>query len=192
VRFLAVDESKRLVNACDEVFRQLVRGALFSGCWYAELAKVKVMDLDAANGSLRVDGKGRDTAVRHVSLTAEGEAFFKDLAAGRPGSELLFRRGEVGRTTRKDAANAAGWLKGDAKTPMWLACKAAGIEPMTFHGLRHTYASELVRRGVPLMMVAQQLGHRDTRMVEMHYGHLQLARRSRRGTGKAALGRPDP
>lgn len=27
-------------------------------------------------------------------------------------------------------------------------------------------------KGVPLFVVATQLGHRDTRMVERHYGHL--------------------
>jgi hypothetical protein len=27
-------------------------------------------------------------------------------------------------------------------------------------------------RGMPLMVVAQVLGHADTRMVEKHYGHL--------------------
>jgi hypothetical protein len=26
--------------------------------------------------------------------------------------------------------------------------------------------------GMPLMVVAKNLGHRDTRMVELHYGHL--------------------
>jgi hypothetical protein len=26
--------------------------------------------------------------------------------------------------------------------------------------------------GVPLLVIAKNLGHRDTRMVEMHYGHL--------------------
>lgn len=26
--------------------------------------------------------------------------------------------------------------------------------------------------GMPLMVVAKNLGHRDTRMVEQHYGHL--------------------
>jgi hypothetical protein len=27
-------------------------------------------------------------------------------------------------------------------------------------------------KGVPLFVVAAQLGHRDTRMIEHHYGHL--------------------
>lgn len=173
VRFLSVEDSQRLVNACaDPEFRRVVQGGLFTGCRYAELASAKVMDFDAANGSLRVDGKGRDSAVRNIFLTPEGETFFSGLVAGRAGSELLFTRTGVERTTRKDDKQAGGWLKGDSQTPMRLACKAAGIEPLTFHELRHTYASELVRRGVPLMMVAQQLGHKDTRMVEAHYGHL--------------------
>jgi hypothetical protein len=35
-----------------------------------------------------------------------------------------------------------------------------------------TWASQAVMNGVPLMVVAKNLGHRDTRMVERHYGHL--------------------
>ena len=38
--------------------------------------------------------------------------------------------------------------------------------------LRHTWASLSVMSGVPLMVVARNLGHVDTRMVEQHYGHL--------------------
>lgn len=37
---------------------------------------------------------------------------------------------------------------------------------ITFHGLRHTWASLAVMNGVPLLVVAKDLGHRDTRMVE--------------------------
>jgi len=53
------------------------------------------------------------------------------------------------------------------------ACKRATIKPqINFHGLRHTYASHAVMNGVPLLVVAKNLGHSDTRMVEKHYGHL--------------------
>ena len=27
--------------------------------------------------------------------------------------------------------------------------------------------------GMPMMVIARNLGHRDTRMVELHYGHLR-------------------
>jgi integrase len=53
------------------------------------------------------------------------------------------------------------------------ACKRARIAPpVPFHVLRHTWASLAVMAGAPLMVVARNLGHADTRMVERHYGHL--------------------
>ncbi len=53
------------------------------------------------------------------------------------------------------------------------ACIAAKIDPPSnFHSLRHTYASLAVMRGAPLPVVAHNLGHTTTRMVEQHYGHL--------------------
>ena len=56
---------------------------------------------------------------------------------------------------------------------MAAAVERARIEPrITFHGLRHTYASHAVMGGVPVIAVAQHLGHADTRMVEKVYGHL--------------------
>jgi hypothetical protein len=48
----------------------------------------------------------------------------------------------------------------------------AGLK--SFHALRHTWASLAVMGGVPLLVVAKNLGHVDTRMVEKHYGHLAL------------------
>ena len=56
---------------------------------------------------------------------------------------------------------------------MKAACAAANIVPAAgFHILRHTWASHTVMGGAPLIVVARNLGHRDTRMVEKHYGHL--------------------
>src|SRR5215210_588447 len=57
--------------------------------------------------------------------------------------------------------------------PMREGCKRAHIEPaISFHVLRHTWASLSVMAGMPLMVVARNLGPSDTRMVEKHYGHL--------------------
>ena len=38
--------------------------------------------------------------------------------------------------------------------------------------MRHTYASQLVQKGVHLSIIAAQLGHSDTRICEKHYAHL--------------------
>ena len=56
---------------------------------------------------------------------------------------------------------------------MRLACERAKIEPAVgFHQLRHTYCSLAIMAGAPLPVVAANVGHSDTRMVEHHYGHL--------------------
>jgi integrase len=38
--------------------------------------------------------------------------------------------------------------------------------------LRHTYASRLAMQRVPLQVIAEQLGHADTRITQKHYAHL--------------------
>jgi integrase len=43
---------------------------------------------------------------------------------------------------------------------------------ITVHERRHTWASLSIMAGAPLLMVAHNLGHADTRLVEKHYGHL--------------------
>jgi integrase len=95
---------------------------------------------------------------RHVFLTPEGVAFFRNLTAGRKGTDLLLGR---------------EWKKANQSDPMRAACKRAKIEPAVgFHQLRHTYASLAIMNGAELFVVAKALGHGDTRMVEKHYGHL--------------------
>ena len=50
---------------------------------------------------------------------------------------------------------------------------------MIFHDLRHTYASLLIAANVQLMVVAEQLGHTDARLVLLRYGTCIRVRRRR-------------
>jgi integrase len=64
-------------------------------------------------------------------------------------------------------------MKSNQARPMAEACARAKIEPAAnFHCLRHSYASHAAMAGAPLMVVARNLGHADSRMVERFYGHL--------------------
>ena len=49
--------------------------------------------------------------------------------------------------------------------------KRAGLQDLRLHDLRHTYASRLVQRGVPLLTLSQLLGHSTIKMT-MRYSHL--------------------
>ena len=161
VRYLSIEECRRLINASQGVFRDLVRAALLTGCRYGELAALEVHDFNPDAGTLhiRTSKSGKN---RHVVLSDEGIAFFAALAAGRSGAEILLRR-----------AAGTRWAKSHQSRPMAEACTRASIEPPAdFHSLRHTYASHSVMNGVPLLVVSKNLGHSDTRMAERHYSHL--------------------
>lgn len=169
VRFLSVVEQKRLVNAAPTAdFRRLLQGGLFTGCRESELIRLRVMDFDGANGSIFI-AKSKNGKARHLTLTGEATAFFTGLVAGLTSEEPIFPRTEY---RRRDKRNTGTWNRAELFRKMKEVCTAAKIEPMVFHELRHTYASVLVNAGVPLSFVAEQLGHRNTRQVEKHYGHL--------------------
>ena len=61
----------------------------------------------------------------------------------------------------------------DLKGGFGLACRKAGIEGVTWHTLRHSFASRLVARGVDIVTVQQLLGH-STIIVTMRYTHTNL------------------
>jgi integrase len=171
IRFLSPEDQVRLVNVCPPDFRRLVRAALYTGGRYGELARATVQDFDPTGGTLFLIGKGTgEGKPRRVVLTEEGQAFFQEIAAGLPAGELLFQRDQVKRRNRQEIGSA--WGQSDQSRFMTATCTAAGLDPLGFHELRHSYASMLVNAGCPLAYVAAQLGHTDTRMVEKHYGHL--------------------
>jgi integrase-like protein len=53
------------------------------------------------------------------------------------------------------------------------ACEEAKIEGVTWHTLRHTFASRLLERGADIMTVKELLGH-STVTVTMRYTHSNL------------------
>ena len=58
----------------------------------------------------------------------------------------------------------------DLKAGFSLACKRAGISDVTWHTLRHTFASRLVGSGVDIVTVKELLGHSSI-SVTMRYAH---------------------
>ena len=126
---------------------------------------------------------------RHVVLTAEGQRLFTGLTASKLGDDLVFRNeGRIQRVmereynrSKRDGKSPDGvkvndtgeWRAAEQVRLMAEACQCAKIKPaISFHVLRHTHGSMLAMRGVPMAVIAEQLGHADTRMTEKHYAHL--------------------
>ncbi len=51
------------------------------------------------------------------------------------------------------------------------ACKEAGLRKIGWHTLRHTFASHLAMKGVPMTAVQQLMGHSNI-TTTMRYSHL--------------------
>ncbi|MGH1571788.1 tyrosine-type recombinase/integrase [Methylobacterium sp. P31] len=133
---------------------------LVTGCRYGELIRMRAADFDAAAGILTV-GRTKSGKPRHVALNDDGAALFASLVSGKAGTSLIFAR---------EDSTALG--PSHQQRPLIEASHRANIEPAcTFHILRHTYGSVLAMRGVPMGLIAAQLGHADTRMTERHYAH---------------------
>ena len=161
IRFLTDAEALRLVNACPVDLRQLVRAALLTGARFGELASLHAKDVNLGTAQVYFlpAKSGRS---RYVPLNSEGVALFKGIVAGKTGDQLLFT---------KDSGEA--WGKNHHVRPLLDACNVARVKPtISFHELRHTYASHLAQAGVDLLTISKLLGHADTRITSKHYAHL--------------------
>jgi integrase len=158
-RWLDLTDCKRLIPACPPDFRKIVHAGLLTGARWSELRRLRASDYD---GATLLIAQAKANRPRHIYLTDEGKAAFDEWTADLKRDDLIF--------TREDGD---GWSSHDQHRRMKAACEAAEIKPaIGFHALRHSYASLLVKRGVSLAIVAEALGHGDTRMVSKHYGHL--------------------
>ena len=161
VRFLTPDECRRLVEACEPEIQPLVQAALLTGCRYGELAQLVCRDFHAEAQSLYI-AESKSGKPRHVPLTDEGLALFESLTAGKHPDDLILTR-----------EAALPWGRSHQTRPIREACQRAGIDPpVSFHILRHTYGSLLALNGTPLQVIAEVLGHADTRTTQKHYAHL--------------------
>jgi integrase len=159
--YLTVAECKRLINAADPNagFRNLVRAALLTGCRYGELCALDVRDFQHGKLYIRDSKSGKP---RDVVLSDEGIAFFTQLTVGRERSAALL------------PCKGRRWQPSQQTQPMRRACARARIAPaIGVHQLRHTWASLAVMNGMPLLVVARNLGHTSTLMCERHYSHLR-------------------
>lgn len=161
IRFLSDTEATRLVNACQPELRMLVRAALLTGARYGELTALAVHDVILRTKQVYI-AQSKSGRPRHVPLNPEGIDLYRKAIAGKTGDALVFTR-----------PNGKPWGKNHHVRPLIEACEAAKITPpISFHELRHTYASHLAQNGVELLTISKLLGHADTRITSKHYAHL--------------------
>jgi integrase len=159
-RFLSIDEQQLLVAACEPGIRELVQAALYTGLRVGSLSRMKVRDVFVQMKSILLP-KSKGGSNMNIPITSEAAVFFARITKGRRPESFVF--------TRPDGIP---WEKNHHTRLFTEAVKKAGIDKVVFHELRHTFASTLLMAGVNPVALAKAMGHKDTRMIEKHYGHL--------------------
>ena len=167
-RYLSPDEEQRIEEALDrriaaervmrpyehsdayEYLRAVFHFLLDTGLRFGELFEFRVIDnhADLRNGTTK-NGKGR-----RVPLTKRAAAAAEYIKHS-PTHLALLRMGR-----------SKGWYFVDHR---WhVICKDADVSDLGLHGLRHTAASRLVQRGVPIYVVSKILGHSSVKITERY------------------------
>ncbi len=128
-----------------------------------EVVAMRLSDLDWSSGELIVQGKGM-RCDRLPMLQDIGEALVAYLRQGRPrcsSPQVFFRLQAPYRGLAK--ASSVGSI-------VRRALQRAGLDPehKGAHLLRHTLATEMLRRGASLRQIAQILRHRNTQTTEIY------------------------
>lgn len=168
-RFLSDEEIRRLLASPGLYWHAPIYFALMTGCRQGEIWALERDQIDLANASARIDravyrgrvGLPKHDKVRTVDLSPALVAHLTEhLRVTRLDTRLVFPSTEARMRQERKADEG-----------LRLAAKRAGIAPFGWHVLRHTFASRLVMRGVPLQAVQELLGH--SRIDEtMRYAHL--------------------
>jgi integrase len=179
--FLTFEEAEKLVVAAHEDWRCMILLALRTGLRQGELLALRWSDVDLVAGRVTVR---RSVTKGRVLDAASGELVAVDVVTGPKsgkarevplGAEILGALQALRSRTRSKLVfpDAAGEMRtsNGSKHPLWRACERAGIRHIRWHCLRHTFASHLAMRGVPLKVVQELLGHATMDMT-MRYAHL--------------------
>lgn len=166
--FLGFDEAERLLEAArgERGWFTMILVGLRAGLRQSELLELRWDDLDLVAGLLRVRRAVYDGVIdtpkggrsREIPMGDELRAALRSYRHLK--GELVFS-GPAGEQL----------TKGEAKWPLWRVCKRAGLRRIGWHVLRHSFASHLVMKGVPLKVVQELLGHATMEMT-MRYAHL--------------------
>ena len=151
-----------------------------AGLRQGEASGLTVDRLDFLRRTLRVD---RQLISRHVPAPALGPAKTESSNRTIPVATFLLdaladhlRRFPAGPGDLVLRSPAGLPLDSDRFGHQWRrACRSAGVPGLGYHGLRHTFASTLLSRGVSVKAVADWLGHANPNVTLSTYAHVMPA-----------------
>lgn len=180
-RVVTSAELHRLAEAVGPDWRTFIYLAGVLGLRFGEVAALRRSDVDLPRaevsvrqtltevaGKVTVGPPKSQASMRTLAipgpLVAELETHIGTLANHSPAGLLFVNR--AGRPLRRSDFRSAVFLP---------ALKRTGLSGLTFHGLRHSAATQWVASGIDLRTVQAWLGHADPQLVLRLYAHASSA-----------------
>lgn len=156
---LSTEEVQRLFRVTPNLkHRALLMVAYSAGLRVSEAAQLRVSDIDSKRMLIRVEG-GKGKKDRYTLLSKVALEVLRDYYKAYQPKDWLFR-GEDGQGHL--AARSAHHVFHDASI-------RAGIrKPVTFHSLRHSFATHLLENGVDVRYIQELLGHKNVKTTEIY------------------------
>ena len=167
---LTIDEVTRLINTvklnspADYRDHAILEFMYATGCRISELVSADIDDLDLENQIVKLSGKG--SKQRIVPLG--------DYALNSLNRYLISARPAVSGGALVDAAALFRNLRGGrlSRQGVWGVirkyAKKAGIEAITPHSLRHSFATHLIDGGADIRVVQELLGHASVATTQIY------------------------
>jgi len=159
-RVLTQNEEERLIENAAPFIQDLIVFGLNTGLRVGEIFSLRWSNVDMEKNILNVFAH-KTWKTRAVPMNTKTPAVVEAWALHRK-NDLVFYNTSTGQPFV------------DLRAGFRLACRKAGISDVSWHTLRHTFASRLIERGVDIVTVQQLLGH-STVTVTMRYTHTNLA-----------------
>lgn len=156
---LTVEELERLRDAC-RGYREkaLVEFLVSSGCRLSEVAQLRAADLNLADRSVQVTGKGDKDRVVYFSVRAR--LMIEEYMMQRKGGDGLFVSSKSPYEPLKPRA---------IQRIVHSLSERAGLEGRVHpHLLRHTFATHALNGGMDVTVIQRLLGHEDIATTQIY------------------------
>jgi integrase len=165
--FLSPDECELLLSQSQGLVYEMILMALRTGMRQGELKGLQWSSIDWENRSVTVRHSRDDRMKMLVPPKSNRE---RHIPLDIDVYEVLYRRKrETGYVFLDEGGEPFDYHRMERR--LTKACKEAGLRKIGWHTLRHTFASHLAAKGVPITAVQQLLGHSNI-TTTMRYSHL--------------------
>lgn len=164
----------------NQIYDTVLFISLKTGARYSEVLGITKSDIDFNGGMIRIDKTWdykqnencsfrptKNTAsIRDILVDKETISILEGYIDWLESNELETKEETLFNTGYKSMHNSV------INNRLTKVLENLSIQRITVHKLRHTHASLLISKNIPLQVIAKRLGHTDTNMIQRVYGHL--------------------